>query len=314
MAALLEPAVRAGDRIVDLARQGATAEVVRIAARTGTMDWVDKTGETPLGAAAAAGHLPTVEAILEGDIDLQAASTRRALAAAEKNGHAPVVALLRKRIDLAANRVPLTAVLPEIRDFRSLWRLRPGWRALLAAVDAELQPYKSHAGERERQAARRALAAATGLRGQAERFWRPSNPVPRSYLSSLAADLWALRTVDSATDLAGLLNSVADDLEEKLAHCRSSGDGLGGKVQLLVRTMRGAEEARNWRVFYLPKMMEGLAEGEPFPVYSSPTAFSLSPGRYLIWAKNPANGVVSEQSVVRLGGGRTSESVQIPVP
>lgn len=311
---VLEPFVRAGDKIVQLAESGDTTATLNAASATGTVDWLDRNGHTPLYGAAARGHIETVGALLEAGADLTLAVNQDAVRAAQENGQAQVASYLTTRVELANNRLPLIKILPSVRDYETLWRLRPGWRAMMDAMDAELAPHASRPEVPIKAAADRAHASLAALRDQADRLWKPSQPVSRSYLADLAATLWAVHQAGSAAEPAVLLNSVADDLDAKLEHCRKTNTGLGGKVHLRVRTMKGASEVKNWRVFYLPKIFEDQTGGEPFPAYSSPTEFPLSPGRYVVWAKNPATGVQGERSIVRLGGGRTAEELQIPVP
>lgn len=310
---LLRPAIRAGDRVVRLAENGETSALLQ-AMFPGGSNWVDAAGRTPLLAAASRGRLTTVQTLVEAGADLTLPANQNAVQAARENEHPEVVRYLQVRVDLAANRVPLEKVLPSLRDFDTLWRLRPGWRAIMNAMEAELAPWRSRPEPAVKEAAERASRALSDLRSQAERFWKPSQPVSQSYLADMAATLWALHGARNSPEPAAVLDSAADDLTVRLQYCRTTNTGLGGKVQLRVHTMKGGAEVKNWRVFYLPKIFEDQSAGEPFPTYSSPTEFPLSPGRYLIWAKNPATGAEGERSVVRLGGGRSLEELQIPLP
>lgn len=314
MQTLLSPLVRAGDRIVRLAESGETAVLLRAATFPEAVNWVDPGGSTPLAAAAAQGRLETVQALVEAGADLTAPVNQDAVRVAREKGHTAVAAYLGPRVDLAANKIPLERVLPSLQDYETLWRLRPGWRAMMNAMKAELEPWRLRPEPPIKEAAERASKSLAELRAQAERLWKPAQPVAPSYLADMAATLWSLHKARSAPEPAAVLNWAADDLSSKLEFCRSTNTGLGGKVHLRVRTMKGDKEVRNWRVFYLPKILENQAAGEPFPAYSSPTEFPLSPGRYLVWAKNPASGAEGERSVVRLGGGRTVEELQIPLP
>lgn len=311
---LLRPAVRAGDRVVRLAENGETSALLQ-AMFPGSANWADAGGRTPLVAAAARGRLATVQALVEAGADLTLPANQDAVRVARENEHAEVVRYLQVRVDLAANRVPLEKVLPSVRDFETLWRLRPGWRAIMNAMGAELALWRSRPEPAPvQEAAAHASRVLADLRSQAEHFWKPSQPVSPSYLADMAATLWALHGARNSPEPAAALESAAGDLTVRLQYCRATNTGLGGKVQLRVHTMKGGAEVKNWRVFYLPKIFEDQGAGEPFPTYSSPTEFPLSPGRYLIWAKNPATGAEGERSVVRLGGGRSVEELQIPLP
>ena len=78
--------------------------------------------------------------------------------------------------------------------------------------------------------------------------------------------------------------------------------------------MKGADEVKQLRVLYLPKIFEDQVDGEVFPLLSSPTELRLAPGRYVVWARDLSSGRQSERTTVRLGSGKSAEILQIPAP
>jgi hypothetical protein len=142
---------------------------------------------------------------------------------------------------------------------------------------------------------------------------------PADYRVNLARDAAALRAALQAGDrlkLASTLEAVADDLEVKLEHCTKSGGKLGGSVLVRVRTVLGGAEARNWQVFYLPKVLEALGGASPdvFPRLSSPTDETLVPGRYVMWVRQPDGDRVSGRTVVKVGEGKSELLLDLTVP
>jgi hypothetical protein len=142
---------------------------------------------------------------------------------------------------------------------------------------------------------------------------------PDDYRDNLAEHLAALDaalTVGDAGRLAATLEAVADDLEIKLEHCLKSGGGLGGSVNVRVRTVQGGTESRSWQVFYMPKVFEAASNASPnlFPQLSSPTDERLVPGRYVMWVRDPATARLGERTVVKVGEGRTELLLDLPVP
>jgi hypothetical protein len=118
------------------------------------------------------------------------------------------------------------------------------------------------------------------------------------------------RTIAAAAELLQgrpspeIVEDVAAELEAKVEHCRRLGVGMGGSVTLRVDTRRGAEPIGNWQVLYLLKIYERLSTKSPsnFPRLSTPTERPLEPGRYWIWARNPATGQLSDRALVTVAG------------
>jgi hypothetical protein len=146
--------------------------------------------------------------------------------------------------------------------------------------------------------------------------WPPQSPV--EYRANLVANLRALEAAAARNwdVLAPTLESLAEDLEAKLDHCKASGGRLGGTILVRVRTLVGGAEAKAWNVKYLPKALElsQTATADRFPQLSSPTEEPLVPGRYVIWAEDSTGTRRGDRVVVRVGDGRKELMVDLPVP
>ena len=112
-----------------------------------------------------------------------------------------------------------------------------------------------------------------------------------------------------------VLEDIADDLEAKRLHCSELRIGMGGTVVVTVRTPRSGVAVNNWQVHYLLKFYESVSGTQPgtFGRVSSPTVSTLEPGRYWIWARDPASGRTSERVLARVSGTKEIE-VDVPVP
>jgi len=168
------------------------------------------------------------------------------------------------------------------------------------------------AWRRAQQRAAQALGRLLGL----SRNWPLETPVPyRRQLASMADAVDDAARDPTNTRFGMMIEPLADDLETKLGHCVANGGKLGGLVDVRVRTVRGRDEQRDWQVLTLPRIFDGApnAVPAPFPELSSPTAERLVPGRYLLWARDPDRGRVSDRLVVVVGG-RPSLTVDLPVP
>jgi hypothetical protein len=145
-------------------------------------------------------------------------------------------------------------------------------------------------------------------------------PTPQSYmddLRSLGAVAEKLRRVEDPAqqqlhckklDNVRHLEQIAADLEVKLRHCEVTGTSLGGRVKVRIRTRRGSDEAKGWTVHYVSKFGDsvGSIDTRRFPLFSSPTEWSLSPGLYVVWATQ-GDAVVSPKSTVTVIGKDTLE-------
>ncbi len=134
--------------------------------------------------------------------------------------------------------------------------------------------------------------------------------VSLEYVRSLqrAADLIRLQPSPAA------LADIADELDAKVEHCRQLGIGMGGSIEVSVSTRQGGVAVGSWQVFYLLKIYEHLkdASANTFPRLSTPTETRLDPGRYWLWARDPATGRISERALVRIVG-QTRLQVDLPV-
>jgi hypothetical protein len=114
---------------------------------------------------------------------------------------------------------------------------------------------------------------------------------------------------------ADVIDDVTAELETKVEHCKVLGTGMGGSVLLQVSTRRGSQTVSDWQVFYLLKIYERVSAVYPvtFPNLSTPTETRLDPGRYWLWARDPATGRTSDRALVRVAG-QTALRVDLPVP
>ncbi|MGE0812975.1 MAG: hypothetical protein AB7O28_20860 [Vicinamibacterales bacterium] len=175
---------------------------------------------------------------------------------------------------------------------------------------------------------------ARDLRGAIDRLMRAVAPFDRPRLS--AAAVW-LRNNQERSDLARLtpeyvrtleraagalerrppppvVDDVTRELEAKVDHCRRLGIGMGGTVALRVNTRRGGTAVPEWQVLYLLKFDEWLkTPPRTFPRVSTPTSAQVEPGRYWVWARDPASGATSERVLVQVAGA-ASLVVDVPVP
>lgn len=156
--------------------------------------------------------------------------------------------------------------------------------------------------------------------------WKAANPNrapdPTGFRQSLAYDVAMVRAAasdGSARHILSVLRDVNDDIVEKAEHCAKSPSGMATPVKVSVRTWSGKRESPNWQILYVPKIMEFATDASgatmPFRVFSSPAVEELAPGRYIVWARRPGpNGVVSERTTIRVGGGAATMAQDIPVP
>lgn len=111
------------------------------------------------------------------------------------------------------------------------------------------------------------------------------------------------------------IEDIADELDAKVDHCEELGIGMGGVIRLRVNTRRGADTVNNWQVFSLLKIYEHAsgASAAAFATLSAPAETRLEPGRYWIWARDPATGRTSERTLFKVAG-RQEFSLDLPVP
>jgi len=127
-------------------------------------------------------------------------------------------------------------------------------------------------------------------------FWiRQSvvNAVPEPAMKSLEALVDAVQRTEHSPEKDEVIEAVRQDLAIKAAVCQKNPAGMGVLVQLVVHTWTPGEprkEVPQWNVHYLsaPLYLVGDGRSESFPAFSSPTAISLPPGLYVVWAQHPA--------------------------
>jgi hypothetical protein len=113
---------------------------------------------------------------------------------------------------------------------------------------------------------------------------------------------------------AEMMEDVTRDLEAKVDHCQRLSIGMGGSVRLRVNTVRAARIVPDWQVLYLLKFDEWLkTPPRNFPRMSSPTETSVDPGRYWVWARDPATGKTSQPVLAEVSG-QPELVLDLPVP
>jgi hypothetical protein len=144
------------------------------------------------------------------------------------------------------------------------------------------------------------------------------NNQDRADLTKLTAEY--VRTLERAADMLEhrwdptAIEDLTRELEAKVQHCQVLGVGMGGSVALRVNTRRRGAVVPEWQVLYLLKFDEWLkTPPRTFPRVSTPTDASVEPGRYWIWARDPATGTTSERVLVDVFG-TPSLQVDVPVP
>lgn len=160
------------------------------------------------------------------------------------------------------------------------------------------------------------LASVTWLRESARQSVFFQGPLTRA--SDVTPDY--LRSLQTATALLRkrpsdqVVADIAEDLRLKVQHCQDLNIGMGGGVKVVVNTRRGDGSISNLQVRYLLKFYEVAPGAEPgtFPRLSSPTDVTVAPGRYWIWAVDPASGRSSARTLVRVSG-QKELVVDVPV-
>lgn len=152
-----------------------------------------------------------------------------------------------------------------------------------------------------------------------DRRWSPLKPLDPTYRMNLTIYVYSLESALREPDQAkaySMFQDLAADLRIKANHCRATGTGLGGLVNVIVKTQRGDTEVAAWQVYWKPKILEFAKQyrAEAFPKPSSPTSQELAPGRYLMWAQDPATGKRGNEEVVTIGEGKKAVDKTLFVP
>ncbi len=137
---------------------------------------------------------------------------------------------------------------------------------------------------------------------------------PETVSEEYARSLQRASELLSRMPTPAVVDDVTGELEARVDHCRRLGIGMGGVVLLKVNTRQGARVVGDWEVFYLLKFDEWLkTPPRNFLRVSSPTEMNLEPGRYWIWARDPATQKTGNRVLVQVSG-QTELALDLPVP
>lgn len=139
--------------------------------------------------------------------------------------------------------------------------------------------------------------------------WEPS-AYDEMMVARVEALEWARR--DAKSGLA-ILKAVVEDLALAAWDCRTSKAGMGRLVPISIETLKNMREDRGWHLSYKPVFFEFMDDVRPlpFPMLSSPSAWKLPPGRYIVWAHKDK--LAANPVVITIGGGDRMQW-QMPVP
>jgi hypothetical protein len=145
-------------------------------------------------------------------------------------------------------------------------------------------------------------------------------PIPKVYLESLELDASQISRAENASNdetvsrqqLNSMLKDVADDLEIKASHCKSSSKGWASLISVEIKTLKADQSpAKGLAVWYVPK---GWADTKDrwlrCSKLSTPTnAGNLPPGLYMLRVENFA------PVPIRIGGdGKDTQTVELLAP
>jgi hypothetical protein len=307
VAMLLDQAEGLGRRLLQAANEGHDMVVRQVLTLGAPVNIADERGATALMIAARNGDLGILQALLArgADASIRDSQGRTVFDWAEPSSNTAkfVVAFLVERG--ASKEAPRPAAPPPSPQVRASL-------TTLASVMGRVPP----ASAQVQTAQRRANAALSRLQALSVKWPAESPHDYRDNLSGYIAALEAALKGGNAETLAATVDAVAEDLEVKLEHCTLSGGRLGGSVLVRVRTLQDGAESRSWQVFYMPRVFEAASNATPdlFPQLSSPTEETLVPGRYVMWARDPATARLGERTVVKVGEGKKELLLDLPVP
>jgi len=136
-------------------------------------------------------------------------------------------------------------------------------------------------------------------------------------LASLGRMLKVLREPPAGqSELKTLLNAVAEDLSDKVEHCKQTGLAASQRVEVVTKR-NGVDEVKGLAVLYVEKFFQHDPSARPreFRHFSSPAVEDLVPGRYIIWAKETSgSGRTGPTKEVRIGGGSPKDAVEVLAP
>jgi hypothetical protein len=125
---------------------------------------------------------------------------------------------------------------------------------------------------------------------------QPAPPPPAEYLQTLDRDLQACDLASRIQDQEQrrlVLAAVQKDVEIKSADCRKF--GMGRKVPVTIRTLRGTNVEHGWQVFYKWSCASLLQPEEVrVPNLTSPANVDLPPGVYSVRAEKRTSSVQVE--------------------
>jgi hypothetical protein len=131
----------------------------------------------------------------------------------------------------------------------------------------------------------------------------PAPPPPAEYLDSLDRDVQACAvaaTLQDPDQRREVLSAIEKDIEIKAADCR--GFGMGRRVPVTIRTLRGTTAENGWQVFYKWSCASLLQPEEVrVPNLTSPANVELPPGEYFFRAeKKNSSGQVQSIAPVKI--------------
>ena len=145
----------------------------------------------------------------------------------------------------------------------------------------------------------------------------PAPPPPPEYLESLDRDLRACDIALKVQDEAQrrqVLSAVEKDIQIKADDCRKF--GMGRKVPVTIKTVRGDKTEHGWQVFYKWSCASLLQPEEVrVPNLTSPANAELPPGVYSVRAekRDPSNQVKSIAPVTVVVGSVASVPLELSI-
>ena len=142
-------------------------------------------------------------------------------------------------------------------------------------------------------------------------------PPPDDYLETLDRDVSACQAgsaLQSEGERRAVLDSVRKDIAVKADDCRRF--GMGRRVPVTVKTVRGNQVEHGWQVFYKWSCAGPLQPEEVrAPNLTSPANMDLPPGVYLFRAekKNAAGQVETAAPVAITVGASSTVPIELPI-